>query len=220
MRFVAFGGTLRLEQRCDEERMFHQLKGPHGAVGSEGAEFQGFMPEAVLQVGIHSVAALIRLDNLVGPIDFTQARIFGEEQRFGLIDERAGQLRNHWGRCGWCGFSVVGIRDVQDVAGEFNQGVLEAAASAEEGDSIFAGVADRGKRAFHFRVRTAGHAPDRRWALRGHGGGGFYFRGGQPFVGDLFSSQRERGGDALMREDGIVIVADQENLDHQVANPL
>jgi hypothetical protein len=124
-----------------------------------------------LERGVDAVVAVIGFGGVRGIVDRAEFGIFGEHEGLGFFDEGAGEFGDDGG-CGvGIGFFVVGFANVQDVAGVFDEGVLEAAAGAEEGNILFAGETNGGEGAVHIGVWAAGDAPEGAWIFCGDVGG-------------------------------------------------
>lgn len=124
-----------------------------------------------------------------------EERIGREAQGIGLLDERAGETGDDEGVGGWIGFGVVGVRETGDIAGKFDQGVLETAAGAEEGAAGFAGEADGGEGAGFVFVgagRDEPHGGERGEVARGVG----EIAGGDPLPGETGGGRRGGAGEA------------------------
>ena len=76
------------------------------------------------------------------------------------LHECAAQRRHHQVGGRWTRFGVGGGAAADDVVHELEDGVLEAAAGAEERSSALPGVTDRAERSIRVGIGARGHAPD------------------------------------------------------------
>src|ERR1039458_3028960 len=83
-----------------------------------------------------------------------------KQEIFRLFHQRAGQSGNHkLGRIG-CGFLMVGGPDATDIAGIFDERVLESCARSEKRDAVFPGISDRSKGPVVIRIGAGWNTPD------------------------------------------------------------
>ena len=124
---------------------------------------------AVVVVELVAMAmAFLHLQRAVGLVRQAagqeDARIFAQPHRAALVGD--GELLVEHGDHGMAGvaveFGAVGVVEVEDVAGEFDNGALQAQADAEEGDLAFAGIADGVDLAARCRDSRSRRGPGRR----------------------------------------------------------
>src|SRR5437764_955211 len=106
------GGTFRLKQRSEEERVVGEVEGADLAVHAEGGEMKWSVFEFETEVWIQPIATLIRFCYFDAAVDFREPTGFGQADRFRLVHERARQFGNQWRFCVGIGFCMVGVGNV------------------------------------------------------------------------------------------------------------
>src|SRR5207253_3227365 len=83
-----------------------------------------------------------------------------ESDRAASTSQGTNKGRNQWENRVWIRLGVIRVHLTEDGTDVLDKRVLEAAASAEEGNAPFAGRADGGEYTVHADVGTAGNAPE------------------------------------------------------------
>src|SRR5439155_1714543 len=165
-----------------------------------------------------SVAAVVGLLRAVGAVDPGEPGARHEEYLGRDLHQLARERRDDRRGGVRIRFRVGGAVDAKDVAGVLEQRVLEAAAGAEEGAPVLAGVADGEQRAGLAPVGGRRDAPDsltvhQRASVEPPG----ERLGADPLTdyveAERCTRERERPGNRLMRGDGGVVVPDERDAD-------
>ena len=207
--------ALRLVQRGDEERVAVELDRAYVAGEIAGGHAQRAAGESRRAGGVQPVAAVVALDSVIAAVHREQPRSRLEANRPRLLDEGAGQWRNH----GIGGRRLeLGVRRCGHAphgAGVFEQRVLEAAAGAEERDVVLAGDADGLERPVGVGVGAGRHAPDAVEHLQVRRRVADERRAVDPRPVDRMPrrtrGQTEGERDGPMRDHGWIVVADQRD---------
>ena len=208
------GGAFGLVEGADVEGMAGEFEGA-GFVGAVAAgEVEGLFGEPGFLVLGEAELAVEGFADFGEAVDLVEAGTGGEADGVLLVDEGAGEAVDEGKDGGVVGFSMVGFVEAEDVAGVFDDGVLVAAAGAEEGEGFFAGELDGAEGAFHAGVGAAGRAPEglkagegrARAVLERGGGNPSGFDGG---VAEFYGGEGEGAGNGAVGGDLEVKVADE-----------
>jgi hypothetical protein len=140
--------------------MVRELDDPDLTCAAETADSQPtrFEPHGVL--GVHSVVAIVVLDDLVKTVQFRGRGPGDESHGLRLTHERTGERRDDQPRRRGARFGVVGVSEPENVAREFYDRVLEATSGPDEGDAALPGMANRGEGAAHASIGAGRGDPD------------------------------------------------------------
>src|SRR5580658_278148 len=157
--------------------MLGQLDCTGFAVWAEDADSQSGLHQTRHVVGVEAVAAVIGLANLIGTVDLVTARSRNCSQDFAGFDEGTSEVGDD--RLGSVGvvFLVAGSGHADNIASEFQHGMLAPATGAEERPLVLACVSNDAERAFYRAIRACRHTPESGVVVQRSGLGRF---GGQP----------------------------------------
>jgi hypothetical protein len=208
------GGAFGLVEGADVEGMAGEFEGAGFAGAVAASEMEGLFGEPGFLGLLETELAVEGFADFGDAVDLVEAGAGGEADGILLVNEGAGEAVDEGEDGGAVGFGVVGFMEAEDVAGVFDEGVLVAAAGAEEGEGFFAGELDGAEGAFHAGIGAAGSAPEGvkagEWragaVLEGGGGdpGGF-----EVGVAEFFGGEGDGAGDGAVGGDLEVKVADE-----------